>query len=133
MHRTVRHDLLYNVNMENREFADLLFTLITTDPDKHCMYTGLWTSGLRQRLAEGLSRLQTKYTKKKLEEWEKILVRTGQTITQAARSLSELRFQKFYEMPRHTAMSFKERIAEARKEKIGMKNEQTKKRKKARA
>ena len=65
---TVRHDLIYNVNMENREFADLLFTLITTDPDKHCMYTELWTSGLRQRLAEGLSCLQTKYTKKKLEE-----------------------------------------------------------------
>ena len=43
---TVKHDLFYNVNMENREFADLLFTLITIDPDNHCMYTGLWTSGL---------------------------------------------------------------------------------------
>ena len=69
----MRHELLYNVNMENREFADLLFTLITTDPDKHCMYTGLWTSGLRQRLAEGLSCLQTKYTKKKTEEWKRSL------------------------------------------------------------
>jgi hypothetical protein len=38
---TVRHDLLYNVNMENRKFADLLFTLITTDPEKQCVYTGL--------------------------------------------------------------------------------------------
>ena len=47
---TVKHDLLYNVAMENREFADLLFALITTDSDRHCMYTGLWTSGLRQRL-----------------------------------------------------------------------------------
>ena len=34
---TVKHDLLYNVAMENREFADLLFTLITTDPDRHCI------------------------------------------------------------------------------------------------
>ena len=68
----VKHDLLYNVAMENREFADLLFTLITTDSDRHCIYTGLWTGGLRQRLGEGLSSLQTKYTKRKLEEWGKI-------------------------------------------------------------
>jgi hypothetical protein len=128
---TVKHDLLYNVATENREFADLLFTLITTDSDRHCMYTGLWTSGLRQRLGEGLSRLHTNYTKKKLEEWKKILVRTGQTLTQAARSLSGLRFQEVDEMPRHTAMSFKERIAEARRDKAGRKSEQAKKRKKA--
>ena len=128
---TVKHDLLYYVAMENREFADLLFTLITTDSDRHCMYTGLWTSGLRQRLSEGLSSLQTKYTKRKLKEWKKILVRTGQTLTQAARSLSGLRFQEVDEMPRHTAMSFKERIAEARRDKAGRKSEQAKKRKKA--
>ena len=128
---TVKHDLLYNIAMENREFADLLFTLITTDSDRHCMYTGLWTSGLRQRLGEGLSCLHTNYTKKKLEEWKKILVRTGQTLTQAARSLSGLRFQEVDEMPRHTAMSFKERIAEARRDKAGRKSEQAKKRKKA--
>ena len=34
-------------------------------------------------------------------------------------------------MHRHTAMSFKERIAEARRDKIGRKYEQAKKRKKA--
>ena len=49
---TVKHDLLYNIATENREFADLLFTLITNDSDRHCMYAGLWTSGLRQRLGE---------------------------------------------------------------------------------
>ncbi len=65
---TVKHDLLYNVATENREFADLLFTLITTDSDQHCLHTGLWTGGLRHRLGEGLDRLQTKYTKRKLEE-----------------------------------------------------------------
>ena len=35
------------------------------------------------------------------------------------------------EIPRYTAMSFKERIAEARKDKAGRKSEQAKKRKKA--
>ena len=59
------------------------------------------------------------------------MVRTGQTLTQAARSLSGLRFQEVDEMPRHTAMSFKERIAEARRDKAGRKSEQAKKRKKA--
>ena len=34
------------------------------------------------------------------------------------------------EMPRHTAMSFKERIAEARRDKAGREREQAKKRKK---
>ena len=92
-----------------------------------------WTVDERAepRLAEGLSFLQTKYTKKKLEEWKKILVRTGQTLTHAARSLPGLSFQEVDEMPRHTAMSFKERIAEARRDKSGRKSEQAKKRKKS--
>ena len=62
---------------------------------------------------------------------EKNLVRTGQTLTQAARSLSGLRLQEADEMPRHTAMSFKQRIMEARSDKAGWKSEQAKKRKKA--
>ena len=129
---TVKHDLLYNAAMKNRYFADLLFTLIT-DSDRHCMYTGLWTSELRQRLGEGLSSLQTKYTKRKLSltQADTHSGSTGQTLTQAARSLSGLRFQEFDEMPRHTAMSFKERITEARRDKAGRKSEQAKKRKKA--
>ncbi len=59
------------------------------------------------------------------------MVRDGQTLTEAARSLSGLRFQEVDEMPRHTVMSFKERIAEARRDKAGRKSEQAKKRKKA--
>ena len=42
---TIKYDLSYNVNKECRNFAELLYTMILEDPERHCMYTGLWTSG----------------------------------------------------------------------------------------
>ena len=95
------------------------------------MYTGLWTLGLRQRLEKGLADLDTRYLKKKLESWRKILVRTGQTLTLAARNLTGLRFHEDDEEPRHTAMTFKEKVVEARKDKLGRRNELARKRKKS--
>ena len=67
------------------------------------------------------------------ETWrmEKILVRTGQTLTIAARSINGLRFQEQNEQPMHTAMTFKERVAEARKDKLARRSERAKKSKKA--
>ena len=62
---------------------------------------------------------------------EKILVRTGQTLTIAARSINGLRFQEQDEPPMHTTMTFKERVAEARKDKLARRSERAKKSKKA--
>jgi len=96
------------------------------------MYTGLWTLGLRNRLGGKLKELNTAFSRKKLEEWKKILVRVGQTLTIAARSMNGLRFQEQDEPPKHTAMTFKERVAEARKDKLARRSERSKKSKKAR-
>ena len=128
---TIRYDLSYNVNTGSRDFAELLYALLLEDPDRHCMYTGLWTLGLRTRLGESMRQLNTTFTKKRLEEWKKMLVRTGQTLTIAARSINGLRFQEQDEPPMHTAMTFKERVAEARKDKLARRSERAKKSKKA--
>ena len=129
---TIRYDLSYNVNRECRDFAELLYTMILEDPERHCMYTGLWTLGLRNRMGSMLKELNTTFLRKRLEEWKKILVRVGQTLTIAARSMNGLRFQDQEEPPKHTAMTFKERVAEARKDKLARRSERSKKSKKAR-
>ena len=64
---------------------------------------------------------------KKTRRMEKILVRTGQTLTIAARSINGVRFQEQDEPPMHTAMTFKERVAEARKDKLARRSERAKK------
>ena len=84
---TIRYDLSYTVNRECRDFAELLYTMILEDPERHCMYTGLWTLGLRNRMGSMLKELNTTFLRKRLEEWKKILVRVGQTLTIAARSM----------------------------------------------
>ena len=68
---------------------------------------------------------------KKTRRMEKILVRTGQTLTIAARSINGLRSQEQDEPPMYTAMTFKERVAEARKDKLARRSERAKKSKKA--
>ena len=74
-----------------------------------------------------------KNTKKNLEGWKKILVRTGQTLTLAARSITGMRFQEADEEPRHTAMTFKVRVEEVRKGKLARKiNKQRRERSSAR-
>ena len=65
---TIRYDLSYNVNRECRDFAELLYTMTLEDPERHCMYTGLWTLGLRNRLGGKLIELNTTFSRKKLEE-----------------------------------------------------------------
>ena len=50
----------------------------------------------------------------------------------AARSMNGLRFQDEEEPSKHTAMTFKERVAEARKDKLARRSERSKKSKKAR-
>ena len=99
---TIRHDLSYNKNMECRGFAELLYILIFKYPERRCMYTRMWTLELRNRLREMLKQLNTTFSRKKLEEWKKILVQTGQTLTIAARSMNGLRFQDQEELPKHT-------------------------------
>ena len=74
---SIRYDLSYNVNRCSSEFAELLYALVLDDPDRHCMYTGLWTLGLRTRLGESLRQLNTTFTKKRLEEWKKSLCALG--------------------------------------------------------
>ena len=57
------------------------------------------------------------------------MIRTGQTLTLAARNRTGLTFQEAAEEPRHTAMTFKEQVVEARREKQERRNEQAAKRK----
>ena len=89
---TIKYDLSYNVNKECRDFAELLYTMILEDPERHCIYTGLWASRLRNRLGDMVKELITTFSRKKLEEWKKILVRVGQTLTIAASSTNGLSF-----------------------------------------
>ena len=44
---TIKQNLLFHVERVDRDFAQIMYTLLLEDPDRHCMYTGLWTLGLR--------------------------------------------------------------------------------------
>ena len=58
-------------------------------------------------------------------------MKTGQTLARAARDMNELRFQEDGEPPKHTAKTFRERVAEARKDKKERRKEAAKKSKNA--